>query len=93
MLLSALNERFSAVSRVFIGNLPDRRLADRFYRDRTPTEAELNDHEARIGVWYVPEEFETMARSAGWQVSFSHMPADFYASGYRFDATLERPAL
>jgi cyclopropane fatty-acyl-phospholipid synthase-like methyltransferase len=90
VLLNALNERFSAVSRVFVGNLPDRRLADRFYRDRTPTEAELSDHEARIGVWYVPEEFETMARSAGWHTSFTQMPSEFYASTYRFDATLER---
>jgi len=91
LVLKALNERFPAVSKVFIGNLPNKRLVDRFYRDRTPTEAELNDHEARIGVWYLPEEFEQMAQATGWHAECSCMPADFYASSYRFDVTLERP--
>lgn len=90
-VLKAFNERFPAVAKVFVGNLPNRRLVDRFYRDRTPKETELNDHEARVGVWYLPEEFEAMARAAGWQTSCSYMPADFYASSYRFDVTLERP--
>lgn len=91
LVLKTLNERFAAVAKVFVGNLPNRRLADRFYRDRTPTEAELNDHEARIGVWYLPEELAEIAEKAGWHASCSYMPADFYASSYRFDVTLERP--
>jgi SAM-dependent methyltransferase len=91
LVIKALNERFFTVAKVFIGNLPNKRLIDRFYRDRSPTDVELNDHEARIGVWYLPEEFETMARAAGWDASSSYMTADFYASSYRFDVTLERP--
>lgn len=91
IVLRALGERFLSVERVFIGNIPDKRRYDRFYRDRVPTEAELNDPEARIGVWYMPEEFEEIARNTGWRASISHMPADFYASNYRFDVTLERP--
>jgi SAM-dependent methyltransferase len=90
VVLKALNERFSAITKVFIGNVPDKRRVDRFYRDRTPTQAELSDHEARLGVWYLPKEFEAMAQAAGWQASFSHMPAEFHASAYRFDVTLER---
>jgi SAM-dependent methyltransferase len=89
--LKTLKQRFSAVTRVFIGNLPNRRRVDLFYRDRTPTEIELNDHEARLGVWYSPEEFQALAEAAGWHASFSYMPADFYASSYRFDVTLESP--
>jgi SAM-dependent methyltransferase len=91
IILKAIKERFSGVTRVFIGNLPNRRRADRFFGERSPTEAELNDHEARIGVWYQPAEFEAMARAAGWHASCSYMPADFAASNYRFDVTLERP--
>ena len=91
LVLNHLNKRFSRVAKVFVGNLPDKRHANRFYRDRAPTEAELNDHEARIGVWYLPEEFLALAESAGWRASWSHMPADFYAADYRFDVTLERP--
>ena len=89
-VLKTLNQRFSAVARVFIGNLPNKRRVDLFYRDRTPTETELNDHEARIGVWYSPEEFQALAEEAGWHALCSYMPADFYASCYRFDVTLER---
>jgi SAM-dependent methyltransferase len=90
VVLRALGERFSSVEKVFIGNIPDKRRHDRFYRDRVPTEAELDDPEARIGVWYVPEEFEEVARNTGWHASCSYMPANFYASNYRFDVTLER---
>jgi SAM-dependent methyltransferase len=91
LILEALKERFSGVTRVFIGNLPNRLRADRFFGELSPTEAELNDHEARIGVWYRPGEFEELAQRAGWQTSCSYMPADFDASNYRFDVTLERP--
>jgi SAM-dependent methyltransferase len=90
LILEYLGEGFDHVTKVFIGNLPDRRHSDRFYRDRIPTEAELGDHEARMGVWYLVEEFQAMADAAGWRASVSHMPADFYASDYRFDVTLER---
>ena len=90
-MLKALKERFSGVQKVFIGNIPNRRRADRFFGELNPTAAELNDHEARIGAWYLPEEFESLAQAAGWQASCSYMPADFDASSYRFDVTLERP--
>jgi SAM-dependent methyltransferase len=53
-MLKALKERFSGVQKVFIGNVPNRRRVDRFFGELSPTEAELNDHEARIGVWYRP---------------------------------------
>jgi SAM-dependent methyltransferase len=90
-MLKTLKERFSRVTKVFIGNIPNRRRADQFFGELSPTEAELNDHEARIGVWYWPEEFEELAQAAGWHASCSYMPADFGASSYRFDVTLECP--
>jgi len=90
-VLKTLNRRFPEISKVFIGNIPDRRHADRFFGELTPSEAELNDHEARIGVWYLPEEIEALARSTGWRASCSTMPADFYLASHRFDVTLERP--
>jgi SAM-dependent methyltransferase len=91
LVLKALRERFPAMAKVFIGNLPNRLLADRFYRDRQPTEAELDDHEAQIGVWYLPEELEALAQAAGWQARLSYMPTEFYGAKYRFDVTLECP--
>jgi len=89
-VLKTLNQRFAAVAKLFIGNIPNRRLADLFYRDRTPTQDELNDNEARIGIWYLPEELEAMAVAAGWEAACSYMPVPFYGSTYRFDVTLER---
>lgn len=91
-VLKSLNERFTRLERVFIGNVPNRREAKRALQDRIATETELDDHEARIGVWYFPEEFQALAEEAGWSASVSYMPAEFYASGYRFDVTLARPA-
>jgi SAM-dependent methyltransferase len=91
LVLKALSVRFPTVAKVFLGNLPNRRLVDRFYRDRTPAETELNDPEARIGVWYEAEEFNAMAEAAGWLATCSSMPGEFYASAYRFDVTLCRP--
>jgi SAM-dependent methyltransferase len=90
-VLKRLKERFSGVQKVFIGNLPNRQCADQFFGELSPTEAELNDHEARIGVWYRPEEFEELAQAAGWRALCSYMPAEFDASRYRFDVTLVRP--
>jgi SAM-dependent methyltransferase len=89
-ILRALEGRFPEVSKVFIGNIPDRRRARRFFGELIPSEAELGDHEARIGVWYLPEEIEALARSTGWHASCSYMPGDFYLSNHRFDVTLER---
>jgi SAM-dependent methyltransferase len=91
-LLELLGRRFVAVVKIFIGNVPNKRLVDRFYLDGVPSETELNDPEARIGVWYAPEEIEAMAEATGWRASLSHMPADFYTAHYRFDVTLERSA-
>jgi SAM-dependent methyltransferase len=90
-MLRALNKGFSGVAKVFIGNVPDRRRFDQFFRERAPTEAELNDHESQMGIWYRPDEIEAMAQVAGWHALCSCMPAGFAASNYRFDVTLERP--
>jgi hypothetical protein len=90
LTLKYLHRRFLGLTKVFIGNVPNKQYADRFYKDRNPTAAELNDHEARIGAWYLPDEIEAMARAAGWRTSISYMPADYFVADHRFDVTLER---
>lgn len=92
LLFTTLNSRFPAVSKIFVGNIPDRRHVARFYRDRAPTEVELEDHESRIGVWYVPDDLAAVAEAEGWSAECSHMPEEFYGSAYRFDLLLERRA-
>jgi SAM-dependent methyltransferase len=91
-ILTYLHNRFFRVAKVFVGNLPDKTKSRLFYRDRTPTASELNDHEARLGVWYEPDEFRALADSSGWRAICSRMPSEFHASHYRFDMTLERRA-
>ncbi|HTV29776.1 MAG TPA: class I SAM-dependent methyltransferase [Xanthobacteraceae bacterium] len=91
LIFKSLFRRFLNIHSVFIGNVPNKRQAHRFFRDRPAAEAEVNDHEARIGLWYLPEELEALANSCGWRASVSYMPAEFYLSSYRFDVTLERP--
>jgi SAM-dependent methyltransferase len=89
-VLRTLHEGFPTVTRVFIGNVPDRARVDRAFASAVPSAKELDDHEARIGVWYQPEEIAALARAAGWRVTCSRMSTDFYLSNYRFDVTLDR---
>jgi SAM-dependent methyltransferase len=89
-ILKALYEGFPTVTRVFIGNVPDKARADRFFADAMPAAEELEDHEARLGVWYLPEEVVALANAAGWRAGCSRMPTGFYQSSYRFDVTLDR---
>jgi SAM-dependent methyltransferase len=89
-ILRTLNERFPTVTRVFIGNVPERAQADHVFASAAPSAKELDDHEARIGIWYQPEEIEALAKAAGWRATCSRMPTDFYLSSHRFDVTLDR---
>jgi SAM-dependent methyltransferase len=89
-VLHALHRNFDNVQTVFIGNVPDKAHAGQFYRTRQPSVEELSDCSTAIGVWRARDEFAQLAASAGWEVTFSTMPAAFYASHYRYDALLSR---
>lgn len=92
LTLSLLNTRFCNVSRVFIGNLPDKERAANFYRENLPDITELSNAESKIGIWRTQQEFAGLAEQQGWQCHFSTMPDAFYAGHYRYDVTLERRA-
>lgn len=89
-MLRLLFEKFINVRTVFIGNLPDRECAEKFYKTNKPTPEELSDCSSQIGIWRSRSEFAELARDAGWNVKFLSMPTDFYASYYRYDALLTR---
>lgn len=89
-VLRKLFEKFSNVQTVFIGNLPDKDRATEFYKENSPTIDELRDCYSQIGIWRTRDEFADLARNFGWKVKFSTMPAEFYASHYRYDALLSR---
>lgn len=87
-VLRGLRERFVNVSRLFIGNLPDRERAHVFYPSEKDYTSELKDHAAQIGIWRSQAEFYTLAANAGWELRATVMPLEYYAAHYRFDALL-----
>jgi cyclopropane fatty-acyl-phospholipid synthase-like methyltransferase len=89
-VLTGLARRFVKVERVFVGNLPDARRADRFYPTGKDYCKELRDHSAPIGMWRSESELRNLASMTGWNLEISIMPSDFYAAHYRFDAVLTR---
>jgi SAM-dependent methyltransferase len=86
-VLRGLRERFCGLSRLFLGNLPDRALADRFYTAGLPEAAVLEDHTEQIGIWRTRAEMAALARRCGWSARFSRMPPEFFSS-FRYDALL-----
>ena len=89
-VLRTLYEKFTHVQAVFIGNLPDKERAQAFYKAKQASAEELADHASQIGIWRSQAEFAQMAGMAGWKTSFSVMPAEYYASYYRYDVLLKR---
>lgn len=89
-LVAAIHDRFSDVSKFFIGNLPDKDRLKEFYRERDYTPGVENDPNSAIGIWRTQAEFAQLASDAGWSVRFDRMPPDFYAAHYRYDAILSR---
>ena len=88
-VLHLLNVKFDKVTKIFLGSLPDRSLAYLFYKNNIHS-TELDDHESPIGIWRTEDEFESLALSAGWNLSFHKMPKDHYTSYYRYDVLLTR---
>jgi len=89
-ILVSLHERFRNVQTIFVGNMPDKDHTGEFYKTRQPSKEELLDCSTAIGIWRTQSEFAKLANGAGWRVRFSTMPAEFYASYYRYDALLSR---
>jgi cyclopropane fatty-acyl-phospholipid synthase-like methyltransferase len=88
-LLATLRVAYPSLTRVFVGNLPDRALAANFYTEREPEPGELDDHERPIGMWRTADECRELAASAGWACTIRRMPAAFFGAHYRFDMLLE----
>jgi cyclopropane fatty-acyl-phospholipid synthase-like methyltransferase len=89
-ILSSISKKFNNIQTIFIGNLPDKSRAEEFYKSRQPSKEEISDGNTAIGIWRTREEFEQLAGKSGWNVKFSTMPTEFYASYYRYDALLRR---
>ncbi len=90
-LLTAVYERFSNINLFFIGNLPDKSKIHDFFEPGKYKPGIEDDPGASIGIWRGQDEFHELAKSCGWkEVIFRRMPAEFYATKYRYDAILKR---
>jgi cyclopropane fatty-acyl-phospholipid synthase-like methyltransferase len=89
-VLSTLHARFTNLQRVYIGNLPDRDRAHRFYPSKMDYLPQLNQPNTAIGLWRNAAEWRALAAKSGWQIRFHQMTEDFYAAHYRFDVVLDR---
>lgn len=86
--LSLLRKQLPNVQRVFIGNMPDLDLVDRFYYNSVPAQTELLDFNSKIGIWRTEKQFSELCQQAGWHARFTRMPKEFYAAHYRYDVIL-----
>lgn len=89
-VLSELATRFTSITTVFLGNLPDRDRAHLFFPADKDFRAELDDPASQIGKWRSPAQLEALAAKSGWLTHVSFMPESFYQAHYRYNAVLKR---
>ena len=90
LLLSLLKSNFPNLTRIFIGNCPDKNLLAEFYKERPFVSGEESDPDSPIGIWRTQEEFITLAKRCGWLARIHKMPGQYYAAHYRYDIILSR---
>ena len=89
-MLSGIYENFANVTKIFVGNIPNKAKAADFYRARNVQDYDPLDHKSPIGLWWKAEELCGICREIGFNVEVAKMPDDFYGSSYRFDLLLMR---
>lgn len=90
-LLTNVYQRFSSLSRFFLGNIPDREQAAAFFGERPWTPDVLDDHTTSLGYWYSKSSIEQMAKEAGWETNICPIAPTAYGAQYRFGVLLIRP--
>lgn len=89
-ILRKIFNKFTNISRFYIGNIPDKNRVDKFFYKGIDYTKLIHDTQSAIGIWWTEDEFRELASKTGWNVEFIHMPANFYSAHYRFDLVLSR---
>lgn len=89
-LIGDLALKYPNITKLYLGNLPDKERANNYFVDAKVDSALLNQHRSQIGIWRSQNEVIQLAESAGWSCEIRIMPNTFFASHYRFDAILSR---
>lgn len=77
------------INRIFIGNVRDRSLAEKFYK-RSVSTSELDNNQSSMGVWRPRDYFIEICNQFDWNIEFSKMPKEFYANEYYYDVSMYR---
>jgi cyclopropane fatty-acyl-phospholipid synthase-like methyltransferase len=89
-ILMKLATRFPNISKLYLGNLPDKSRAHMFYPPGENFEKILAEPSSQIGIWRSAHELEILAAETGWKIRYHLMSQEFFAAHYRFDAILEK---
>lgn len=89
-LLTLITLKFPSVTKIYIGNIPDKSRANNFFYKDIDYSLLLDNHETDIGKWWLKSEFSELAQKIGWDVDVFNMPIEFYSAHYRFDAILKK---
>ena len=85
-----ISMKFANISKLYIGNIPDRTRMNNFFVNSKPSDLNLDSHETSIGKWWNQLDLAVLADQHDWDIHFYQMPNQFYGSNYRFDALLCR---
>lgn len=77
------------IKKIFIGNVRDRSLAEKFYK-RAVSTSELDNNKSSMGIWRSRDYFIEICDQLNWNVEFSKMPKEFYANEYYYDVCMYR---
>lgn len=88
-VLQTLYGRFPNLSRLVVGNLPNRDRASLFFKEGFLDE-ELDKPQSQIGRWWTKAEFASLASRIGWTVSTTEIAPQLFNAAYRFDAVLTK---
>ncbi len=89
-ILLHLNENYKNITKIYIGNLPDKEKAEKFYYKEIDYKDQIDDAQSPIGIWRSVGEMKELATKCGWNVKFHKMPKNFQGSHYRYDVILIR---
>ncbi len=89
-LLKHLNKEYKNLKKIYIGNLPDKSRADKFFYKDIDYKNLLDNPQSSIGIWRSEDEMKKLASDCGWKIKFHQMPEKFYAAHYRYDAILNK---
>lgn len=87
-----VSHRFTNVSRIMIGNLPDLDRAMSFYGlDSQPDARVLKQNDSQIGIWRTRDEFAALIDPRGpWDLEFQELHPTLSSAHYRYHALLRR---